>query len=229
MRWSGSGSAGWEAAVQNCLRPGDHVVATVCGSFGDRFATVSERLGLRVTRIDVAWGEPVTADLVAGTLADQHDVRAVMVTHNETSTGVTNLLREIAEVVHPTWVGADVDSWGIDHGTWSVLMHAFPDADIPVVQLSLNALKSFDYHLQLGAALAPLRERGVLVIGSGNVVHNLGGVSRAMPDAGFDWAQRFDGHAKERMLTEPADVARLDVREPSLEEIFLDYYGADAA
>jgi 4,5-DOPA dioxygenase extradiol len=124
--------------------------------------------------------------------------------------GLPSLYEEIADIVHPTWVGADLDSWGIDHGTWSVLMHAFPDADIPVVQLSLNALKPFDYHLQLGASLAPLREDGVLVIGSGNVVHNLGGVSRVMPDAGFDWAQRFDGDAKERMLTDPTDVGRLD-------------------
>jgi 4,5-DOPA dioxygenase extradiol len=76
--------------------------------------------------------------------------------------------------------------------------------------LSINALKSFDYHLQLGAALAPLREDGVLVVASGNVVHNLGGVSRALPDAGFDWAQRFDEEAKERMLTDPIEVGRLD-------------------
>jgi 4,5-DOPA dioxygenase extradiol len=124
--------------------------------------------------------------------------------------GLPELYEEIADIVHPTWVGADLDSWGIDHGAWSVLTHAFPDADIPVVQLSINALKSFDYHLQLGAALAPLREDGVLVIGSGNVVHNLGGVSRALPDAGFDWAQRFDEKAKELMLTDPAEVGRLD-------------------
>ncbi|SDC42013.1 Aromatic ring-opening dioxygenase, catalytic subunit, LigB family [Geodermatophilus telluris] len=124
--------------------------------------------------------------------------------------GLPELHEQVADVVSPTWVGADLDSWGIDHGTWSVLLHAFPEADIPVVQLSINALKGADYHLQMGAALAPLREDGVLVVGSGNVVHNLGGVSRAMPDAGFDWAQRFDEQVKELMLTDPAAVARLD-------------------
>jgi 4,5-DOPA dioxygenase extradiol len=124
--------------------------------------------------------------------------------------GLPSLCEEVADVVHPTWVGADVDSWGIDHGTWSVLRHAFPDADVPVVQLSINALKPLDYHLQLGAALAPLREDGVLLIGSGNVVHNLRGVRRDMPDAGFDWAERFDEEAKEVMLGDPTELGRLE-------------------
>ena len=124
--------------------------------------------------------------------------------------GLPELAEEISDAVHPTWVGADVDSWGIDHGTWSVLVHAFPDASIPVVQLSINADKDFDYHLDLGARLAPLRERGVLIVASGNVVHNLGGMNRALVDEGYDWAQRFDEDAKERMLTAPTDAARLD-------------------
>jgi 4,5-DOPA dioxygenase extradiol len=124
--------------------------------------------------------------------------------------GLPSLSEEISDIVKPTWVGADVDSWGIDHGTWSVLVHAFPDADIPVTQLSINADKGFDYHLELGAKLAPLRESGVLILGSGNVVHNLGGVSWDMPDDGFDWAQRFDSDAKETMLDDPLNAARLD-------------------
>ena len=124
--------------------------------------------------------------------------------------GLPELADEIKDVVHPTWVGADVDSWGIDHGTWSVLVHAFPDASIPVVQLSINAERSLDYHLELGAKLAPLRERGVLVVASGNVVHNLRGMNRDLPDDGFDWAQRFDESAKEQMLSNPTSVATLD-------------------
>ena len=124
--------------------------------------------------------------------------------------GLPSLADEVSDVVHPTWVGADLDSWGIDHGTWSVLVHAFPDADIPVVQLSINAGKGFDYHLELGARLAPLRDSGVLILGSGNVVHNLAGVDRTRPDAGFDWAERFDSDARDTMLDDPLDAARLD-------------------
>ena len=127
--------------------------------------------------------------------------------------GLPALAEEISDLVKPTWVGADVDSWGIDHGTWSVLVHAFPDADIPVTQLSINADKGFDYHLELGAKLAPLRESGVLILGSGNVVHNLRRIDWNQPDAGFDWTRRFDDDAASIMTSAPADIAALERHE----------------
>lgn len=123
--------------------------------------------------------------------------------------GLPELVHEIARMVEPDQVGADHDTWGLDHGTWSVLVHAFPKADVPVVQLSINALQPPRYHLAMGRKLAALRERGVMVIGSGNVVHNLRAIDWKQPDAGFDWARRFDDAAR-RILTErPGDVLEL--------------------
>jgi 4,5-DOPA dioxygenase extradiol len=123
--------------------------------------------------------------------------------------GDSSLAAEIAEVAKPSRIGQDHDSWGIDHGTWSVLVHAFPKADIPVVQLSINAAKDFEFHLELGARLAPMRERGVLIMGSGNVVHNLHAIDWSVADAGFDWAQRFDAAAREVLTRRPRETASL--------------------
>ena len=123
--------------------------------------------------------------------------------------GLPELAEEVADVVSPDRVGADLDGWGIDHGTWGVLVHAFPDADIPVVQLSIDARKPLDWHLALGAKLAALRERGVLIVGSGNVVHNLRAIDWQQPDGAFDWARRFDDDARALMLERPHDIASL--------------------
>lgn len=123
--------------------------------------------------------------------------------------GDPRLAEEIAELVKPTYVGLDPDSWGVDHGTWSVLVHMFPEANIPVVQLSIDLRRSFDEHLALGARLSALRDRGVLIVGSGNIVHNLRALQWNAPDFGYDWAQRFDDAARALLLERPSDIPSL--------------------
>lgn len=123
--------------------------------------------------------------------------------------GLPELAAEVVELAKPTWIGLDRDQWGLDHGTWSVLAHLYPAADIPVVQLSLNALKPLDYHIQLGTRISALRERGVLIVASGNVVHNLQRIDWQNRDGGEDWAHRFDDAAASVLAERPADVAEL--------------------
>ena len=123
--------------------------------------------------------------------------------------GDSTFAEEVAEVAKPTRVGLDRDSWGIDHGAWSVLVHAFPEADVPVVQLSLHALKDFGYHFDLGVRLAPLRQSGVLILGSGNVVHNLRALDWSAPNLGFDWARRFDEAAQAVLTERPSETSSL--------------------
>jgi len=89
-------------------------------------------------------------------------------------------------------------TWGLDHGTWSVLSRLFPEADMPVIQLSLDMDKTAQAHYDLGRQLVPLRDEGILILGSGNIVHNLGMV--VFEDVAFDWAVEFDGKVKQWIL-----------------------------
>ncbi|HVF30142.1 MAG TPA: 4,5-DOPA dioxygenase extradiol [Pyrinomonadaceae bacterium] len=96
----------------------------------------------------------------------------------------------------------DDRNWGLDHGTWSVLCHVFPQADIPVVQLSINEAEPARFHYELARRLGPLRDEGVLVVGSGNLVHNLHTYAWGKHDVEpFDWALRFEETARAIMLS----------------------------
>lgn len=92
------------------------------------------------------------------------------------------------------------EKWGLDHGTWSVLVHMYPQANIPVYQVSLDVTKSPEQHLEFGRLLRPLREQGVLIVGSGNIVHNLGLINWRDPKAAYPWAIEFDSVVKNALV-----------------------------
>jgi 4,5-DOPA dioxygenase extradiol len=122
---------------------------------------------------------------------------------NYPAPGAPELARRVRELGEGDGITADL-TWGLDHGTWSVLSRLFPKADVPVVQLSLDVTKNAQEHYNLGRQMQPLRDEGVLILGSGNIVHNLGMV--VFEDTAYDWAVEFDGKVKGWILddqTEP--------------------------
>ena len=115
--------------------------------------------------------------------------------------GEPELARRVQSLLAPTPVHLDMQ-WGLDHGTWSVLCHVFPQADIPIVQLSIDETQPPAFHYELAKRLAPLRDEGVLIIGSGNLVHNLHTYAWGRhPVEPFDWAVRFEAQARELLLS----------------------------
>ena len=115
------------------------------------------------------------------------------------SPGSPALARETKDAIKSTTVLEDT-KWGLDHGAWTILKHLYPAADIPVFELSLDYTKSPEYHYKLAQELNVLRDKGVLIIGSGNIVHNLGMLNWKDPAAKFDWSVEFDTRVKEMLL-----------------------------
>lgn len=115
--------------------------------------------------------------------------------------GSPDLAKETGALIQKTNVELD-DKWGLDHGAWSVIRHMYPDADVPVIQLSLDYYQNAQYHYELASELKSLREKGVLIVGSGNIVHNLRMVSwRQLNETfGFDWALEADEKMKQFIL-----------------------------
>lgn len=112
--------------------------------------------------------------------------------------GDTAMAQRVCEVLAPLPVVLDTE-WGLDHGAWSVLVHLFPDAELPVLQLSLDATQPEAFHYALGQQLAALRDEGVLIMGSGNVVHNLRRLN--LQGEAYDWAARFEALTRRAIST----------------------------
>lgn len=155
-----------------------------------------------VLSVSAHWYCPETAVTATASPRTIHDFRGFpreLFAVEYPAPGDPDLAAHVRELLAPTPVKPD-QSWGFDHGTWSVLCHVLPDADVPVVQLSINAAQPPEFHYAIGERLAPLRDEGVLVLGSGNVVHNLHAyVWDRRPVQPFAWASRFDTAVRDRV------------------------------
>ena len=147
----------------------------------------------------------MTADERPKTIHDFYGFPKALFDMEYPAPGDPKLAGRVRELLAPLDVRPD-RSWGLDHGTWSVLVHVYPDADIPVLQLSIDATKPGQFHYDLGAKLAPLRDEGVLVAGFGNVVHNLQAMRRTRDAPPFDWAVRFEDEVRKALVERDHDA-----------------------
>ena len=126
--------------------------------------------------------------------------------------GDPNLVKEIQSLIADPQIESDGGKWGFDHGAWSILVHLFPQAQIPVLQMSIDFKQSFEFHFGLGRKLRALRDRGVLIIGSGNVVHNLGELSWNEDEPAYPWAQEFANWYTTKLLEKNYTALMQDYR-----------------
>lgn len=173
----------------------DNVYTRVWQSFAERFARPKAILA-----ISAHWttrGTAVTAMPMPKTIHDFGGFPKALFELVYPAPGDLDLATRVAQLLAPLPVRMDQE-WGLDHGTWSVLVKTYPNADIPVVQLSLDMTKDAAYHFALGQKLASLRDEGVMIIASGNVVHNLARMDSR--SSGYDWAHRFNSEIRTAIL-----------------------------
>lgn len=155
-----------------------------------------------ILAISAHWYAPglaVTATDQPATLHDFSGFPRELFEFRYPAPGDPALAERVRELLAPLPVVSDLE-WGLDHGTWSVLAHLYPGADIPVVHLSLDSTRPAAWHADVARRLAPLRDEGVLILGSGNVVHNLRRMDLARPESVFDWAERFSAEVRQALL-----------------------------
>ena len=170
------------------------------------YASAWSRLGAALPRprailaISAHWYVPatlVTANQHPRTIHDFGGFPRELYEVRYPAPGDPELARRVKELLAP--IPAELsEEWGLDHGTWSVLRHVYPDADVPVVQLSIDSTRAAPFHYDIGRRLASLREEGVLILGSGNIVHNLYAYAREGADP-LPWAANFENTTRDLM------------------------------
>jgi 4,5-DOPA dioxygenase extradiol len=184
---------------------GNPMNALLANPWSQGWAALGQRLPRprAVLSVSAHWylpGTAVTAMAAPRTIHDFGGFPRELFEVHYPAPGDLELVRRVRELLGPLEVRADL-AWGLDHGTWSVLRHVFPAADVPVVQLSIDETQPPAFHYALGQRLRPLREEGILLIGSGDIVHNLHAYAWGRhPVEPFDWALRFEARARELML-----------------------------
>jgi len=187
------------------LGHGNPMNALSKNAYTDGWATIGRSIPRprAVLAVSAHWYIPdcaVTANPMPGTIHDFGGFPQELYQVEYPAPGSPALARRVKELLAPVSAGLD-ESRGLDHGTWSVLTHVFPKADIPVVQLSIDERQAPQFHYEMGKRLAPLREEGVLVIGSGNLVHNLHAYAWGRYETQpFDWAVRFEKQVQDLLL-----------------------------
>ena len=182
-------------------------------TYTEQWCSLSERLARpsAILAISAHWYTNSTAVTAMSSPRTIHDFSGFpdeLFEYHYNAPGHPSLASRVQELLAPIDVARDEHEWGLDHGTWSVLAHMYPDADVPVVQLSINARASIDQHIAMGRALTPLTHEGVLVLGSGNVVHNLSRIQWNAGETGHEWADRFDEAVATLMDADPASLGR---------------------
>jgi len=176
--------------------------------FSRRWKTMGEEIPIpkAVLCISAHWltkGTHITAMSQPKTIHDFRGFPQALFDVNYPAPGNPELAKETSSLIKKTEVGLDHD-WGLDHGTWSVVKNMYPQANIPVLQLSIDYNQPPQYHYELAKELASLRKKGVLIIGSGNMVHNLGMIAWDkinQPEFGFDWAIEMNEAFKSSIMT----------------------------
>lgn len=170
----------------------------------NRYARAWREVGARLPRplaivaISAHWYVPGTKVTVADAPQTIHDFQGFpeeFYRFHYRAPGSPSLARRVRELLRPVEVTPD-EEWGLDHGSWAVLKHLYPNADIPVIQLSIDSTQPPRYHYDLGRRLAPLRDEGVLVLGAGNVVHNLRAMQRTRNAPPAAWADAFNRYIR---------------------------------